>query len=76
MTDATRPLPSNRDAELHRVADRLTVLCGFGELLRDGVYGFVTPEQHRLLEAMTEEAREAAVLYQELLRKLGRNPPT
>ena len=58
-----------RDDVLHRLADRLTVICGFGELLRDGVYGPITAEQQRVLDTLTKEAREAGALFQALLQK-------
>ena len=62
---------------MHRVADRLTVICGFGELLRDGAYGSVTPEQQKILNTLAREAREAGTLFQQLLqeRNRKRTPP-
>jgi hypothetical protein len=74
----TEPSEPDRDASLHRVADRLTVICGFGELLRDGAYGAVTPEQQRILDTLAKEAREAGVLFQQLLqeRSRKRTPPS
>jgi hypothetical protein len=77
MTEPKPPSDSERDATLHRVADRLTVICGFGELLRDGAYGTVTPEQHRVLDTLAKEAREAGALFLKLLQESNRKrtPP-
>ena len=77
MTEPQPPSDAERDAALHRVADRLTVICGFGELLRDGAYGSVTPEQQRVLDTLAKEAREAGALFQQLLqeRSRKRTPP-
>ena len=77
MTESKPPSDSDRDAALHRVADRLTVICGFGELLRDGAYGSVTPEQQKILNTLAREAREAGTLFQQLLqeRNRKRTPP-
>jgi len=77
MTDPKPPSDSERDAILHRVADRLTVICGFGELLRDGAYGSVTPEQFRVLDTLAKEAREAGALFLQILqdRNRKRTPP-
>ena len=53
------------------------MICGFGELLRDGAYGSVTPEQQRVLDTLAKEAREAGTLFQQLLqeRSQKRTPP-
>jgi hypothetical protein len=53
------------------------VICGFGELLRDGAYGTVTPEQHRVLDTLAKEAREAGALFLKLLQESNRKrtPP-
>ncbi|MBV8879387.1 MAG: hypothetical protein JO332_05465 [Planctomycetaceae bacterium] len=77
MAQSQPPSESERDAALHRVADRLTVICGFGELLRDGAYGAVSPEQQRVLDTLAKEAREAGILFQALLqqRSLKPKPP-
>ncbi|HLY11813.1 MAG TPA: hypothetical protein VKW04_21105 [Planctomycetota bacterium] len=74
MTESKPPSDSDREAALHRVADRLTVICGFGELLRDGAYGSITPEQQRILDTLVKEAREAGNLFQQLLQKRDRKP--
>ncbi|HZE97400.1 MAG TPA: hypothetical protein VE981_10270 [Planctomycetota bacterium] len=66
-----------RDASLHRVADRLTVVCGFAELLRDGAYGPVNDEQKRVLETLISEAKEAGALFHLLSQQgLGRPEKT
>jgi hypothetical protein len=77
MTEPKPPSDPERDAALHRVADRLTVICGFGELLRDGAYGPVTAEQQRILDTLAKEAREAGALFQQMLqdRSRKRTPP-
>lgn len=75
MSQAQPPSEPERDAELHRVADRLTVICGFGELLRDGAYGQVTPEQQKVLDTLAKEAREAGALFQRLLQARAKKPP-
>lgn len=77
MTEAKPPSDSEREAALHRVADRLTVICGFGELLRDGAYGPLTLEQQKVLDTLSKEAREAGILFQQLLqqRTQKRIPP-
>jgi hypothetical protein len=54
-------------AAIDRVADRLTIICGFSELLRDGVYGRLTPRQRRVVETLTKEARQAGLLFLDLL---------
>jgi len=63
---------STRGAALDRVADRLTIILGFGELLRDGAYGRLTPRQRRVVETLLREAREAGLLFLEML---PRRPP-
>lgn len=65
---------SSPEAALDRVADHLTVICGFGELLRDGVYGRLTPKQHRVLKTMAQQAREAALWFQDILERERRKP--
>lgn len=64
---------STQGAALDRVADRLTIICGFSELLRDGAYGRLTPRQRRVVETLTREAREAGLLFLDLLPR--RRPP-
>jgi hypothetical protein len=56
-----------RRAALDRVADRLTIIRGFSELLRDGAFGRLTPRQRRIVETLTKEARQAALLFLQML---------
>jgi len=58
---------STQGAALDRVADRLTIICGFSELLRDGTYGRLTPSQRRVLNMLVREAKEAGLLFLEAL---------
>lgn len=74
MSGAQPPSEPGPDADLHRVADRLTVICGFGELLRDGAYGPVTPEQLKVLDTLAREAREAGALFQQMLAARAKKP--
>jgi len=71
MTQSPPSSDPEREATFHRIADRLTVLCGFSELLRDGAYGPLTPEQQRILDTLVRESREAGALFQLLLHKRG-----
>ncbi len=77
MAQPEPPADREREALIRRVADRLTVVSGFGELLRDGAYGDVTPEQRRILDTLVAAARESGTLFQELLQGKSRKstPP-
>src|SRR5262249_27392848 len=59
--DPPSPAPE-RESWLHRAADRLTVVCGFAELLRDGAYGPINDEQRRVLDTLIQEAKDAGAL--------------
>ena len=74
MSDSQPPADAEREALIRRVADRLTVVCGFGELLRDGAYGEINPEQKRVLSTLVGAAREAGALFQELLAGKSKRP--
>lgn len=51
-----------------RVMDRLTVIRGFGELLQEGTFGPLTPDQKRILHEMIQEADDLhALLHGNLL---------
>jgi hypothetical protein len=60
---------SRSETALDRAADQLTVISGFSELLREGVYGRVTPKQARVLRVLTLQAREARLFFRELLEQ-------
>ena len=64
---------SSQGATLDRVADRLTIISGFSELLRDGAFGPLTPRQRRVVERLTKEARKAGLLFLRL--RPPRRPP-
>ncbi len=75
MAQSEPPADKEREALIRRVADRLTVVCGFGELLRDGAYGDISPEQHRILSTLVAAARESGTLFQEMLQPKSKTPP-
>ena len=74
MAQPEPPAENEREALIRRVADRLTVVCGFGELLRDGAYGEITPEQQRILNTLVAAARESGTLFQEMLQSKPKKP--
>lgn len=76
MAQPEPPAENERDAMIRRVADRLTVVCGFGELLRDGAYGSITPEQQRILATLVAAARESGALFHEMLQSKPQKPGT
>jgi hypothetical protein len=77
MAETQPPADGEREMLIRRVADRLTVVCGFGELLRDGAYGEVNPEQIRVLTTLVGAARESGTLFQQLLNgKSRRSSPS
>lgn len=76
MAQPELPAENERDAMIRRVADRLTVVCGFGELLRDGAYGSLTPEQQRILATLVAAARDSGALFHEMLQGKGQKPGT
>ena len=47
-------LPGNRET----LTDRMTAVLGFTELLLEGAYGPLEPEQRRVLEDVVEAARD------------------
>ncbi len=47
-------MPSDRE----KVTDRVTAVLGFSELLLEGAYGPLEPEQRRVLEDVVEAARD------------------
>jgi len=49
-----------------KIFDRLTVLLVNQELLLNGTYGPVTPEQARVLADLVERSRELATLIREV----------
>lgn len=44
--------------EREKLADRMTAVLGFSELLLGGAYGPLEPEQQRVLEDVVEAARD------------------
>lgn len=44
--------------ERDHLSDRVTTVLGFSELLLEGAYGPLEPEQRRVLEDMVEAARD------------------
>lgn len=44
--------------ERERLSDRVTAVLGFSELLLEGAYGSLDPEQRRVLEDVVEAARD------------------
>ena len=45
-------------ADRERLADRVTAVLGFSELLLEGGYGPLEPEQRKVLEDVVEAARD------------------
>lgn len=70
LTEALRPLDA-RSADLlgalaHQLRTPLTSALGYLELLADGEYGPVTPEQAKALRTVDESVRRLAGLVDEL----------
>lgn len=45
-------------SDRERLTDRVTAVLGFSELLLEGAYGPLEPEQRRVLEDVVEAARD------------------
>ena len=64
MGDARKP---SDPAAAEKIFDRLTVLVMHHELLLNGTYGPLNPEQKRILTDLVARSRDIAALLRELL---------
>ncbi len=50
---------SDLELRYYKVADKLTAITGFSELLLAGAYGPLTPEQKRVFETVVQQVKDA-----------------